>query len=93
MLKEEHEFEWDARKSRHNKKSHGVSFIEACAIWDDPCLVEMYLPSGGEKRWGVIGRVAKDKWLTAIITYRDDSIRIISCRRSTQKEIDYYGTH
>ena len=27
------EFEWDHRKSEENLKKHGISFAEACLIW------------------------------------------------------------
>jgi uncharacterized DUF497 family protein len=29
-------FEWDAKKARTNRRKHGVSFDEACTVFDDP---------------------------------------------------------
>ena len=29
-------FEWDARKAKANLRKHGVSFDEACTVFDDP---------------------------------------------------------
>ena len=35
------EFEFDERKSRANVAKHGISFIEAQALWLDEDLVEI----------------------------------------------------
>jgi uncharacterized protein len=29
-------FEFDPEKSNHNKKKHGIDFLEAQTLWDDP---------------------------------------------------------
>ena len=29
------EFEWDPAKARANESKHGVSFLEACEVFDD----------------------------------------------------------
>lgn len=84
-------FEWSAAKNASNIKKHGVSFEQAESIWDDPFYVEVFLTSYPEDRWAVIGRIAKQIYLTAIVTYRERGIRIISARRATKKEIDAYG--
>ena len=89
-MKEEYSFEWDEQKSISNGRKHGVLFQEALNIWDDPMFVEVHLVSETEDRWAVIGRVAKQRHLTAIITYREDVVRIISVRKSTKKEVDFY---
>ena len=39
----------------------------------------------------VIGKVGKNDYLTAVITYRGNAIRIISARKSTKKEADAYA--
>jgi uncharacterized DUF497 family protein len=28
-------FEWDSRKARSNQRKHGISFDEACSVFDD----------------------------------------------------------
>lgn len=81
------------QKNATNIRKHHVSFDDARAIWDDPMFMEVHLTSEPEDRWAVIGRVGKSVFLTAIITYRDDIIRIISVRKSTKKEIDVYEKH
>jgi uncharacterized DUF497 family protein len=35
-------FEWDEKKSRDNKKLHGLHFYEILPAFDDPFLLEMY---------------------------------------------------
>ena len=35
------DFEFDKRKSQINKKKHGIDFIEAQALWDDPDRIEI----------------------------------------------------
>jgi hypothetical protein len=42
-----------------------------------------------EKRYLLIGKIGQKHW-SAVITYRNDIVRIISVRRSRGKEVDYY---
>ncbi len=92
-MKEDYAFEWDEQKNLANEQKHDVSLQHAQAIWDDPLFVEAHLASEPEDRWVVIGRIAKSRHLTAIITYRGDAVRIISARPSTKKEVDIYDQH
>lgn len=81
-------FEFDARKSAGNKQKHGLDFVAAQALWDDPDLLE--IPALTEEvRFIVIGRI-KDKFWTGIITHRGENVRIISIRRSRPEEIALY---
>lgn len=90
-MKQDYEFEWDGLKSLSNTQKHGISFEDATAIWDDPLFIEVHLISEPEDRWAVVGQIAKGRYLTAIITYRGDKVRIISVRKATKKEIEIYG--
>ena len=84
------EFEFDENKSIANKQKHGIDFIEAQALWDDLDLLEIPAQNiKDEERYLVIGEIDKQCW-SAVITYRKDSTRIISVRRSRKKEIQYY---
>ena len=88
----DYRFEWSLEKNLANEKKHdGISFVKAQSIWDDPLFVEVHLFSDPEERWAVIGQVGKGRFLTAIITYRGEIIRIISARRSSKKEIEVYA--
>ena len=83
------EFDFDARKSEENKRKHGIDFLEAQALGDDPDLIEIPARTVDEPRYLVIGRI-KDKHWSGIITYRDEKIRIISVRRSRKEEVEIY---
>jgi len=83
------EFEFDARKSKQNKEKHGIDFVEAQRIWEDAERIEIPARTEDEPRYVVIGRIENRYW-SAIITYRDDRVRIISVRRSRTEEIEIY---
>jgi len=83
------EFEFDTRKSQLNKKKHGIDFIEAQALWDDPDRIEIPAKTTDEERFLIVGRISDKCWST-IITYRHEKIRIISTRRSRKEEIELY---
>ncbi|OKH14666.1 BrnT family toxin [[Limnothrix rosea] IAM M-220] len=82
-------FEFDENKSQTNKQKHGLDFIEAQVLWDDNELIQIRGTSDNEPRFLVIGKI-KDKYWTAVITYRLDNIRIISVRRSRINEMRWY---
>jgi len=82
-------FEFDPNKSRANRDKHGIDFIEAQQLWNDPDLIEIPSRSLDEVRLMVIGKV-QDKIWSAIVTERDNRIRIISVRRSREKEMEIY---
>lgn len=82
-------FEFDEAKSQANLAKHGIDFIQAQRIWGDPDFVVINAKSVDELRALVIGRVDQKYW-SAVITYRDGSIRLISVRRSRQAEVVLY---
>ena len=83
-------FEYDINKSNSNKIKHGINFEEAKKIWNDPYAFEIpSLNYKEENRFLVLGQIDSKNW-TAIITYREKNIRIISVRRSREKEIKLY---
>ena len=83
------EFEFDPRKSRSNKKKHGIDFTEAKALWDDIDLLVIPARVIDESRFVVIGMIGDRHW-SGVMTYREDRIRIISVRRSRREEIELY---
>ncbi|MDP2157988.1 MAG: BrnT family toxin [Nitrospirota bacterium] len=83
------EFEFDANKSENNRKKHGIDFYEARELWNDPDFIEIPVKTSDEKRFLVIGNISEKCW-SAIITYRSDSVRIISVRRSRKEEVEIY---
>ena len=82
-------FEYDPEKSRANKKKHGIDFDEAKAIWGDPERLEIPALETDELRCLVIGLIGSKHW-SAVITYRDQNVRLISVRRSRHEEVKLY---
>ena len=82
-------FEFDSSKSESNKKKHGISFIEAQALWDDPDYIVIPAKLIDEARFLVVGIIGDKHW-SGIITYRNERVRIISVRRSRKEEIEIY---
>jgi uncharacterized protein len=83
------EWEFDPAKSDQNKKKHGIDFFEAQALWEDSDCMEIPLKTDDEPRFMIIGRISEKNW-SAIITYREEKIRIISVRRSRKEEVELY---
>lgn len=82
-------FEFDEAKSRANLSKHGIDFHGAQQIWEDSSFIEIEAKSDDEPRSLIIGCINHKHW-SAVITYRDEKIRIISVRRSRQTEVALY---
>jgi uncharacterized DUF497 family protein len=82
-------FEFDEQKSRANKAKHGIDFVEAQALWADDALVVVAARSDTEMRFLVVGLMDGKHW-SAFITYRGQTIRLISVRRSRPEEMAIY---
>lgn len=82
-------FEFDEHKSQRNREKHGIDFVQAQALWDDPYLIEIPARTVDEPRFLVVGRIEGRHW-SAVITHRNESIRIISVRRSRVEEVALY---
>ena len=82
-------FKFDSGKSDTNKQKHGIDFTKAQALWDDVDLIEIPARTSDEPRSVVIGKIGARHW-SAVITYRDACIRIISVRRSRKEEVEIY---
>lgn len=82
-------FEWDSKKSIANQAKHGIDFETAKLLWCDENRVEIHASHPMEDRWILIGKIDGKLW-TAIYTLRGDAVRIISVRRSREKEVDLY---
>ena len=86
------EFEWDERKAAQNIRVHGVTFFEATTAFLDPFarLIVDEEHSSGEERLVLLGRSAEGRLLATVLTERGQSIRIISSRRATRREVKEY---
>mgnify|MGYP000524786439 FL=1 len=83
------EFEFDQTKSKANQGKHGIDFEAAQALWNDPYLLEVRAKSEDEQRFLLIGKMGLKHW-SAVVTYREGRIRLISVRRSRKQEVALY---
>jgi hypothetical protein len=82
-------FEFDAAKSESNRTKHGIDFVVAQGLWNDPMLLEIPAKTDDESRFMVIGQMSGKHW-SAAITYREGIIRLISVRRARAEEVALY---
>jgi uncharacterized DUF497 family protein len=82
-------FEFDEAKSQANLSKHGIDFIDAQLLWNDPRLLEIPAKTEDEPRYLVIGLINGKHW-SAVITYRSSHVRLISVRRSRAEEVALY---
>ena len=82
-------FEFDLAKSHANLSKHGIDFIDAQLLWNDPGLLEIPAKTEDEPRYVVIGLIDGKHW-SAVITYRSTHVRLISVRRSRTDEVTLY---
>jgi uncharacterized DUF497 family protein len=82
-------FEFDPKKSDQNLAKHGIDFIDAQQLWNDPNLLEIPARTEDEPRSIVIGLIGAQHW-SAIVTPRGKDTRIISVRRSRIEEVALY---
>ena len=83
------EFEYDDARSRANKLKHGIDFVEAQALWLDDRRTEIPARPVGEPRFLLIAWIGNRHW-SAVYSYREARIRLISVRRSRPEEVAIY---
>ena len=82
-------FEFDPEKSAGNLAKHGIDFVAAQALWEDPERLEVPARVTDEPRWLLIGKIGAKHW-SAVITRRSECIRLISVCRSRNEEVALY---
>ena len=83
-------FEFDSTKSAANKAKHGIDFVAAQALWEDPDYIERSARSATEPRRQVIGRIEQTTWSAFVTIRHEETIRIISVRRARPDEETLY---
>ena len=83
------EFEFDENKSESNHEKHGINFVQAQTLWEDSDRLQVPARTKEEKRFILIGKIGQKYW-TAVFTFRNEKIRIISVRRSRKQEVEAY---
>jgi uncharacterized DUF497 family protein len=85
-------FVWDRSKAKSNKEKHGVTFENAASVFFDPFLRLLDAARSQERRDAVIGFDSLARLLFVVhIQQADEQIRIISARRATRDEEDFYA--
>jgi uncharacterized protein len=74
---------------QRNQEKHGIDFVGAQLLWQDSMRVEVPARTADEARWLVIGQIKGKHW-SAVVTYRQERITIISVRRSRDEEVAIY---
>ena len=91
-------FEWDPAKARGNQKKHGLSFEQATNVFRDSRAISVFDEdhSEEEERWITVGSTSQGTVMVVVHTFRELSsgdeatIRIISARRATRRELKDY---
>ncbi len=85
-------FEWDPRKAASNIRKHAVGFSEGATIFLDALAWTFPDPdhSETESRFITIGLSARGRIIVVAHADRGDTVRIISARRATRREMDEY---
>ncbi len=87
-------FEWDAHKEKSNQKKHGVSFVEAQSVFYDEYAMQFFddeHSSQSEQRFLMLGMSANQRLLLVCHCVKNDQIiRIISARKATTTESNFY---
>jgi uncharacterized DUF497 family protein len=89
------QFDWDETKNWANRKKHGIWFEEAVSVFDDPDARLFADPdhSDQEEREVIVGISSATRLLTIVHCYleNDAVVRIISARRATTRETEFYA--
>jgi uncharacterized protein len=85
-------FEWDPAKARQNRRKHRVSFQEAATVFGDPLAITYPDPdhSIAEQRFITVGMSGSGRVLIVAHADRQETIRMISARKTTQRERKQY---
>jgi uncharacterized DUF497 family protein len=85
-------FEWDPGKATQNRRKHRVSFQEAATVFGDPFSVTYPDPyhSTSEQRFITVGMSSVGRVLILAHVDRNEIVRIISARKTTQRERKQY---
>ena len=84
-------FEWDDGKARSNVDKHGVDFADAAvALEDEHALTIEDLDEHEEQRFVSLCMDPQARVLVVVFCWRGESLRIISARAATRREIARY---
>ena len=87
-------YEWSHAKEKINIQKHGVSFEDAKQALNCGLVIVLKEDTdSGEERYVYLGMCKKLKVLVVVVAYPEDEVtRIISARKATKKERNFYET-
>ncbi|MFA7354472.1 MAG: BrnT family toxin [Sulfurimonadaceae bacterium] len=92
-----YDFEWNPNKAKSNIEKHKISFEDAASVFKDENAISIYDEehSPEEDRWVTIGMDLKTRTLVVVHTFitmneQNCNIRIISARKATKNERNFY---
>ncbi len=83
-------YQWDPAKARANRAKHGVRFVDAVGVFEDPRSITLDDTHPDEDRYVTIGLDFLGRVLVVSWTWRDEDIRLISARQATRTETREY---
>ena len=87
-------FSWDQGKAKSNLRKHGISFEEARSVFYDEFAIQFHDESAVvEDRFILLGMSNQARVLVVVHGERGkdgEELRIISARKATNKERQYY---
>jgi hypothetical protein len=82
---------WDETKRKSNLKKHGLDFIDAYLVYENPDKCTYDASRGDEYRlMDVALAVVKGRLLTLVYEEQDDRVRVISFRHASRMERKQY---
>ena len=87
-------FEWSSAKAKSNESKHGVTFEEARSVFYDDFAIQFFDDENSEveDRFLILGHSNQSRTLLICHCEKEsgDLIRIISARKATVKERNFY---
>jgi uncharacterized protein len=85
------EIEFDPAKARANLRKHGVALADAEQSLRDPLAVTIEDGDAqDEQRLVTLGSDSLGRILVVVYTWRDDRVRLVSARKASRGEAEYY---
>jgi uncharacterized protein len=87
------QFEWNKDKARRNFRKHDISFEEASTVFNDEMFISLVDDehSSDEVRYVTIGMSDRGNLVLVAHTDRLGGVRIISARKATKNEGNFYA--
>jgi len=84
-------FEWDALKAASNLLKHGIDFADAVGVLYDDLAITVTDENAMDERYVTVGTDPLGRVLVVVYAWRGKHARLISARKATRKESDYYA--